>query len=93
MTATEFLDDYETTGNAAVFNVAIRERPRLRNRIKRFREVRRELKAKGVSDENILSKIGRIMAIIVEHLDDIAAILALVLPLFLTPAPKDAKQP
>lgn len=89
MNATEFLDDYEYTSNAAVFNVSPREGPRLREKMKRFREVRRELKAKGVSDDDIADKIRRIMAIIVEHLDDIAKIFTLVLPLFLGTTPKE----
>lgn len=87
MTATEFLDSYAESLHTSATVAGVQSRPLLRSRVRDFRAVRDELHARGVSDTDILGKIREIMGFILEHAGDIAKILALVLPLFLTPAP------
>jgi hypothetical protein len=90
-TATEFLDHYgESLGDSAA---ATLRGPRFLDRVQRFKAfnfIRLELKARGVSDEDILSNIRQIMAFILANLGDFVKILALVLPLFFKTEPKAA---
>lgn len=87
MNATRFLDDYSESLSHSTLAGPLAMRGQLRQRVRDFRQLRDELKSRGVSDDDIAGKLKEIMGIILEHLGDIAAILALVLPLFLTPAP------
>lgn len=85
MTPTDFLDHYSESLHTSATVAAVQSRPLLRGRVRDFRRVRDELHARGVSDDDIYAKLREIMGYIIEHAGDIAAILALVLPLFGVP--------
>jgi len=100
ITATKFLDDYGDMLEASSFSkmhstktgVSVSD---LGSRARAWRETMKALRAAGVDDGTILSKITEILAIILKLLPDIAAIILAVMGLFgkgakTVPAPKPA---